>query len=287
MSQTKPHITLYDKSFNKNNAASYQLYIELSEHGLSQTILDLSSKTFISLETYKFEPNTSEKEIENIVKELISSNPIYKIPFKQCKVSFTRNSATLIPNAVYDSTKLAEYHKFNFAVNKADTYLSDKLINLGAANVYSCSSNLLDLFKELHNVSFMHFSSALIETALITSKQTKSLSSIFVNVLESSFQLTIIKNQKLNLYNSFNYQTEEDFIYYLLFVLDQHNINNEEAILYLTGQIEKNSELYSQLYEYIHTLNFGERTANLKFSYILEEISHHSHYTLFNQFICE
>ena len=83
-------------------------------------------------------------------------------------------------------------------------------------------------------------------------------------------QVIAIKNQKLVLYNSFDYQSSEDFIYYLLFVLDQLEINNETASINLTGEIKKDALIYSMLYKYIQNLSFGERPENLKFSYIFE-----------------
>jgi hypothetical protein len=122
---------------------------------------------------------------------------------------------------------------------------------------------------------------------LLNSKKEKALSSLHVHILPSSFQFIAIKGQKLELYNSFSYQSSEDFIYYLLFVLDQLGINNEEASISLTGNVEKNSVIYSILHKYIKTLTFGKRPENLKFSYILEEIPSHFHSALFNQYLCE
>lgn len=287
MSAPKQHISLFDKSFNKDSTINYKLYLEVSRTGVKQTILDLNSKTFIAFESYLFENIYNDHALAVVLKEVLATNNIYKLNFKNVSIAYVNNRSTLIPNAIFDQQKLAEYHKFNFSVNEDDYYLADKLINLSAANIYSIPNFISTLFSNFINVKFNHFSSSLIEAALTDAKINKAISSIYVNVMEESFQVIIIKNQKLALYNSFGYQSNEDFIYYLLFVLDQQGINNEEAIITLSGNVTKNNDLYKILYKYINAINFVNRNSNLTYSYILEETQSHFHHSLFNQFLCE
>ncbi len=287
MPATKPNTSLFDKSFHKKNELSYQLYIELSLNGLQQTILDVTTKTFIGIEEYIFTDVFNEHDLVPVLEEIINTNPLYQLNFKNISLAYNNNRATLIPNAIFEANKLAEYHKFNFSVVAQDDYFSDQLINLSAANIYSLPKSIIAPFERLSTINIKHVSSPFIEAALIDSKANNTLSSVTVNVLKSSLQVAIIKNQKLALYNSFSYQTSEDFLYFLLFVLDQQNINNEEAIITVYGAIDKNGELYSALHQYIQTIHFGERTKNLKFSYILEDVPTHKYHTLFNQFLCE
>lgn len=287
MSNQKPHISLFDKSYTERNAKAYKIYVDISLNGLKQTIFNTENNTFIGFEEYNFSDCYNEYSLVNPLKEIVTNNSIYKAPFKSINISFVNNRSTLIPNAVFKADKLENFHQFNFSKLEEDQFFSDKLINLSAHNVYSIPDFITTIFKDLNNVIFKHFSSALIESSLIQAKRNKTLSLIQVNILPSSFQVIAIKDQKLELYNSFTYQSSEDFIYYLLFVLDQLNINNEEASITLTGQVEKNSTIFTILYKYIKTLSFGYRPDNLKFSYIFEETPPHFHHALFNQFLCE
>lgn len=287
MSTQQPHITLIDKSFKKSKSHHYKLYVELSNNGYKHTIFDTQTNTFIGIEEYQFTDIYNDYSLVEPLKEIIAQNELYKISFQAIIVAFVNNRATIIPNAIYKADKLANYHQFNFSKQEEDQFYADSLINLSAYNIYSIPDFITEAFSKIKNVQFKHFSSALIESALLSAKREKALSLINVHILPSSFQVVVIKNQKLELYNSFTYQSSEDFIYYLLFVLDQLNINNEEATIKLTGEVEKNSVIYTILYKYIQTLNFGKRPENLKFSYIFEETPQHFHYALFNQFLCE
>ena len=237
MTTLKPHISLFDKSYAENKAKGYQLYIELSTNGLKQTIFNVENSTFIGFEEYRFSDVYNDYSLVAPLKEILTSNPLYKNEFKAINVALVNNRSTLIPNAIFKADKLESFHQFNFTKQEEDQFYYDQLINLSAQNIYSIPDFITEVFSSLKNVNFKHFSSSLIEASLINAKNQKALSLIQVHVLPTTFQVIAIKNQKLELYNSFVYQSSEDFIYYLLFVLDQLNINNEEASITLTGDV--------------------------------------------------
>jgi hypothetical protein len=287
MPTQKQHISLFDKSYNEGNTKSYKLYIELGNSGLKHTIFNTENNTFIGFEEYRFTDIHNDYSLVEPIQDIVANNSIYKKEFSSINVAIANNRSTLIPNAIFKADKLENFHQFNFSTQEEDLFFSDQLINLSAYNVYSIPDFITKLFNNVKNVHFKHFSSSLIEASLLNAKHEKALSLIHVHILPTSFQIVVIKNQKLELYNSFIYQSSEDFIYYLLFVLDQLNINNEDASLTLTGDIEKKSTIYSMLHKYIKTLNFGSRPNNIEFSYIFEEIPKQFHHSLFNQFRCE
>ena len=287
MNNLKPHISLFDKSFSDLNTDTYKLYLEIGTNALKYTLLNTKNNTFIGLEEYRLNGIFNTYALVEPLTSLIKNVPLLQKTFATFHVAFINQRSTLIPNAIFQQDKLALYHQYNFTQQEEDTFLHDNLINLSAKNIYSVPDYIINVFKPIKNVAFSHFSSALIEAGLIHAKQSNSLSSIDLHILPDSFQIVVIKNQQLELYNSFTYQTSEDFLYYLLFVLDQLKIDNEKATIRLLGEVEKNSTLYSMLYKYINTINFGNRPENLKFSYILEEVPVHFHYPLFNQFLCE
>ena len=57
-------------------------------------------------------------------------------------------------------------------------------------------------------------------------------------------------------YNIFEYQTKEDFIYYILFTLEQLDLSTETTNISIIGAINEQSELYKILYTYIRNISF-------------------------------
>lgn len=136
------------------------------------------------------------------------------------------------------------------------------------------------LFDVFGSFEYMHSSTVFIKTLLketFTNKQPL----VFINVEKNFFQIIVLKNKKIELFNSFNYNTKEDFIYYILFAIEQLFLNTQKIQLIFSGTIDKNSELYNITSEYIKTIDFYVP------NYTIPEdlnLNNHSYFTLLNQF---
>ena len=69
-----------------------------------------------------------------------------------------------------------------------------------------------------------------------------------MNISQSLFDIVVLKDSKILFYNNFEYQTKEDFIYYILFTLEQLELSTDKTKVSLLGDINKQSELYKILY---------------------------------------
>ncbi|MCB9174920.1 MAG: DUF3822 family protein [Flavobacteriales bacterium] len=287
MASFQKHTSFFDKSFSDLKTSDYQLFLQVSKNGLSYTIFNPETNTFIGIESYMFNDIYNDYSLLSPLLALLNQTTLLQKKFKKIVVSYVNNRVTLIPKPIFQANNLKVYHQFNFAQQDEDIFKSDFLINLSAYNVYSIPDYIVNAFNNLSNVVFHHFSTALIESSLLLAKKSKTPVIVEVHVLPNSFQITVVKNQQLELYNTFNYQTSEDFIYYLLFVLNQLNIKNDETTIRLTGEVDKNSAIYDMLFKYIKTIEFCELPNDLNYSYVFEQTQKHYHYALFNLYLCE
>lgn len=287
MSKLKPHISIFDKSFSVSNTPDYNVYLSIDFNAFSYTILNTQNNTFIGLEKYLLTDIYNDYSLVEPLSEIFNQSLLLKQPFKSFNVAYVNHRSTLIPNVLFKNDELKTYHQFNFTKLEEDLFFADKLINLPAYNVFSIPDFIINLFNKTEKINFNHFSSSLIEASILHSKKTNNDLIIDIHILPSSFQMMVVKNQQLELYNSFPYQTSEDFIYYVLFVLNQLNIKPTDIKIRLLGEVDKNSAIYEILYKYSNSITFGIRPDALKFSYIFEDTPHHHYYSLFNQFLCE
>jgi hypothetical protein len=90
---------------------------------------------------------------------------------------------------------------------------------------------------------------------------------MYIHVSETHFEIIVIRNQKLELYNSFEYKTPEDFLYYVLFTAEQLHLNPESFPLELLGTIDEEHPLFKIVYQYIRNVSLLEVDAtNNQFS---------------------
>ena len=79
---------------------------------------------------------------------------------------------------------------------------------------------------------------------------------MIVNFNMGHFEIVVLQNQKLLFFNSFDYKTPEDFLYYLLFTAEQLNMNPENFQLELLGTITQEDDFYQLAYKYIRNIDF-------------------------------
>lgn len=116
------------------------------------------------------------------------------------------------------------------------------------------NNHVYDRFGEFE---FKHFSTIVLDAILSFEKHSTS-SKMYVNISIDHFEVIALENGQLKLYNTFEYATKEDFIYYILFAIEQLSFNPEELPLILVGNISKDDELYSIVYKYIREVSIFE-----------------------------
>ena len=124
------------------------------------------------------------------------------------------------------------------------------------------------------------------ESLYVNYKNVMGEGRIFLNVRDGEFDLMIFRGKQLNYCNSFPFRSPEDMVYYLIFVMEQMNLNPEAVPLVLLGDTERKSSVYDLLYRYIRTIEFAARNETFNYSYLLDDLPGHSFYTLFNSEQC-
>ena len=66
-----------------------------------------------------------------------------------------------------------------------------------------------------------------------------------------SFYFVTFKGRRLHYFNRFSYETIEDFLYYILFSIEQLDINTEQVALYITGELDPTALFYSKVRRYV------------------------------------
>lgn len=94
--------------------------------------------------------------------------------------------------------------------------------------------------------------------SLLLTKQAAGGVRVTATVYFNEVQVTVERNGNWLLLQSYNYQTPEDVLYYILNVMQQLNLSQEETTVYLQGMIDQHSALYDVLYSYILNLQLKD-----------------------------
>ncbi|PQJ74052.1 hypothetical protein BTO13_01640 [Polaribacter gangjinensis] len=240
---------------NTNNKI---LSIQFSLDGFSFCVSDLFSKEISYFADYTFDEtvNSLENLLENI-KTIFNEDPILHNEFSEVFIIHQNSLNTLVPDDYFDENSLSSYLEYNIKTLQTDFITFDSIAEIEAKNVYIPYVNINNyLFQNFGEFEYKHHTTILLEKLIQKNKSEEKV--MFVNVFKNTFDITVLEHKKLILSNSFAYNTKEDFIYYILFVAEQLQLNNEEFKLYFTGEITIESDLYNIAFTYIKNVYFLE-----------------------------
>jgi len=263
------------------NLQENHLSIQLSLDGFSFCIYNKISAEIGVFAVYEFQNTPNPYKHLELVEQLYQQEILLHIKYESISVVHLNNLVTQVPQPIFDKNQLKNYLNYSIKVLENDFICYDEIPNSDIVNVYIPFVNINNfLIDKYGSFNYKHSSTVLIEQLIHQHKNIDD-TICFVNVSKNNFEIVVLKNKKLQLYNSFNFETKEDFIYYILFTAEQLNLNPEELTMVLLGEINEELELYTLLYKYIRNIKFYKP---VNFSSILEkEISLHSHFTLLNQ----
>lgn len=228
-----------------------KLSIQVSLNGLSFCILDTLSNKIIKAERLLFDKTQSPIELENHLVALMQKHELVKASFSEVIVVHSNGLFSFVPKSLFDENELANYLKLNAKILANDHIAHDMLPNHDMINVYvpfvNINNYIFGLFGEFE---YKHNATVLVE-ALLNNSGTQKSPVCYVHVDNKQMDITVISKKKLLLHNSFEYTTKEDFMYYLLFTMEQMNLDTESIKLKLFGFIEEDDAIYRLCYDYV------------------------------------
>ena len=240
--------SVIDKTYKK-------LTILVSLNGLSFATYDTLNKKPLSLQKIEMGKVALTSKIEDLFAEAFQNFPELKAGYDEIVILHSNNLSTFVPTALFDAEYLGSYLQFNTKVFETDFFAFDELPTYEMNNVYIPYVNMNNYFIDQYGAfDYKHANTVLIQKLLEVSKNNEERK-MFVYVSDTHFEIVIIQNQKLQLFNSFDYKTPEDFIYYILFTAEQLHLNPESFQLELIGKITKDDSLYEIAYKYIRNVS--------------------------------
>ena len=274
------------ESINLNSKCkdNYILTIQHSLDGLSFVIFDTEEQKFLSLKHFHlYEKNVP---LEDLIAELQEKEQWNINEFKSVKIIIDNNLNTFVPKEYYQKEQENNYLSLLNIMGEATTTNADSLNN-DIYNIYPISSDIDNVLKISDKIKLYHASSIKVDSLIKEFSERIQGTRAFVNVKNNSYELTIINDTKLIFHNYFNFNTKEDFIYFILFTFEQLKIDNETIPLYFMGLIEEKSVIVELCSRYIRNIRFFNRNNNYNYINELDSIPYYYYYILYSSVSCE
>lgn len=237
------------------NKTYKKLTIQVSLNCLSFCVFDTLNTKVLLLKKLPFSNLHRSIKMEDFLESVYNENPDLKNNYDEILIIHSNNLSTFVPTALFDHEFLGSYLQYNTKVFETDFFTFDSLDTYEMNHVYIPYVNLNNFFIDQYgSFDYKHAATILVSKLLDFSKN-KEERKMFVHVNDNHFDIVVVQNQKLLLFNSFEYKTPEDFIYYILFTAEQLQLNPENFILEFLGSISENDAFYQIAYKYIRNIS--------------------------------
>jgi len=231
---------------------SLSLIIIISSKELKVLLRNSVDSKFINQSNSVFPDKININEILSELKNILNEFNLLNI----IKVTLILNNklSVLVPKDFFNEENCLDYLKFNSRLLKNDTASFDYIEEFEAHNVFITYGNVTNyLIEKFGSFEFFHYSTVLLKKLYSDTPKDK-IARIYVNINKSYLNIIVFKGKELNYYNTFDYETKDDILYFVLFVIEQNKLINNETKMKLIGEEKIIKNYYDYLSKFIKNL---------------------------------
>lgn len=230
-----------DQFTDSTTNSLYSLSIRIASDGFSLSVFD---QTHSLLSAKKIPAVLYSLPLDELIR-LIEAET--QLNYKSVHIIVESDVYTFIPADLFRLDEAVDFLLLEHKPTKTDSILFNKIPSSGIVNVFTIPGTI-------HNAITHLFPGGLIEHQVswfITDKvRVHDENSVYVWVRNKTFDVVAVKDGKLQLINSFSYQTPEDFTYFTLNVFDKLAFDIQNCPVYLFNG-ENKPELAKTLEKYV------------------------------------
>ncbi len=282
MQEVKDRIQFIDEALNPNALTNHHLHLHLSPTGLAYTVYNPAQKNFGASATY-FQVG-SQLQMD----QLFSKDPFLRAQYQLVKVMFTNHLFTFVPNELFDPGQTQHYLSFNLL--EPDSFFQERhdMKQLQAQNIFCVNREPKIVVNKYHpNNRVYHSSTPLVEGLLSTYAAEPGIRLFIFSWNDNDMELVLVENGKLVLYNYFQVNSKEEFIYYPLYSCQQLKYKRDEVEVIAGGILSATSPALALLGKYFKKIRFSGLLPGFSYSHGFEEKTGNLAWSMASLALCE
>lgn len=273
---------VFNEGFSKSKTASYILSLQLGKNGYSYVIVDTAGGRYAAVNHHNFDKKLSDKSIVEKAESMLKEDLFLSKNYNTVFFSMVESKSTLVPKELFDRKQIKKYFTFNQPLGEYEELHFNYIKKADAYNIFAIPSDITTLMvNKFPEVIFVHQNNIFVKDIISRAENLKfKLPYIQINVNPNSFEIGIYMNDKFQMINTYNYDNENDFIYYVLNTINQYDIKLNKAYINFSGFVEKDTEFYYFIHQYLPKINFLKLNTGLVFNF--KDVEEHLFYNLLN-----
>jgi hypothetical protein len=179
---------------------------------------------------------------------------------------YSHSKQTIVPSALFNEEMQASFLTLNYTLPEGSNIYSAYIKNLSAHLVYADDIGIYKLLKaKFPDSAIYHSAVGWLEYLSLISKNDET-NNMFIDIEYNKIDIAYFSKGALQLYNSFPCNTDEDRLYYTLFVSEQLKANPNKENYFVSGLVSKESETINLFNKYLKNLKLNEAPSQFRYS---------------------
>lgn len=263
--------TLFDIRSNREPSSEHVLLLEAGRDYCSYVFWHRPTNTIDRLQFHSFTEMEAEKRIADVLTECKGIN------YESVVICSAFPQALLVPTKYFND----DYSALDTIYGQpAQVYKNDAIPEWQMVNIYSLPKTLHRLFEDtFSSVQFFHVYTPAIKiyNGFVSDNQ------LTIHFTPQHFRVLLKKDAAIHLAQTYTYQTPLDVVYYLLKICYEFELEQSAVHLILSGLIEKDSALFTELQQYFTNVHFAHSP---QMALPESELPHHFFTSLYNLATC-
>jgi hypothetical protein len=280
-------IHTFDSDFKYDNSKKYLLVLQTGSDAMVYAVYDIADKKYIGLNYLPFNSLT-ETQINDYIKKTLEEDPLLSNNFSEVVFQHLSFRVMLVPESLFDSKNLRAFLKFHYDVDEKDYIHFQELKSAEAFVIFTVPSQIEELLcSKYPKVKFSHHTIPFIHNALNRNDNNENSRVLNIYFATDFFDIMIVRDHKIQLFNSFYYEKYTDVLFFLANILNLFSIKPDNTKINISGNLQKVSELKNELKRMFKIIDFDKFNPSFNYSSKLTSLEQHRFANLLNLYPCE
>ncbi len=277
-------ISLIDPAL-KNYHNETMLSIQLRLDGFSFAIYSLKDQQLRAFRHYPFTNIVLQEDLLNAASHVLHQDDLLRLPQQKVKAIFAHNKSTLLPSSFVQPENLKQILEFNQPIDELDEIHTNELLEYSTHLVFTLPTYYGSLLTEKFNGTRFYNQATPLLTRLKEQRSDNGQAAITIQLNRDFFDLMVVDQGSLRLYNTYLYKDVNDLLYFILYVCKQLDIDSKLARFALCGHSSRDSRLQLELLRFLPRLEILNAEARCA-SHKMDKLDKSRFYSLLNLIHC-
>jgi hypothetical protein len=280
----KPAFDIVPAAWAQDELLDSILLIEVSEKLIGYVVYNKEQKHLLGLRQYHLDIS-AEKPTAQALSEIIANDALLQQHWKEAIVVYNFPDSSLLPDQYFDIGMNKSITEVLFGNAYKGLILSEKIPAWDVYNIYRVHREIHAILQQKFTAGrYWHYYSILLSA--IDKEREMPASLLQCVFYPEKFVVAFFKGKNLQLLQTYQYETPEDVSYFLLKICHQFDTTQENLKLVVSGLIEQQSTLFTELLKYFQDIEFEQVPETIQTKGLLQNFPQHYFSPILKMAIC-